>query len=285
MKGVCSMIKTKKKTKVKQLKLITVLFALILFLVPAGNTTQAANNSTFSDMPGSHWAYGRVMGLQEMGIINGYRDGRFGTRDSLSRGQASTLIVKGAGINYRGKRANFKDVSRNNEFSSFIAGLVDVGAVNGYRDGRFGPNDKITRGQIAAIVVRAFDLKEGPHRTNFPDTSNNEFRKYIHILASNGIVGGYADGKYGPDNPVTRAEFSVILSKSMAASGKNVVVVTPPPQPRGRIKGNISTSGEKIYHVPGGAYYDDTIIDESKGERWFRTEAEARAAGWRKSQR
>jgi micrococcal nuclease len=52
------------------------------------------------------------------------------------------------------------------------------------------------------------------------------------------------------------------------------------------IKGNISlTTGEKIYHVPGGYYYDDTVIDEAKGERWFCTEAEAVAAGWRKSKR
>src|SRR3990172_3581913 len=52
------------------------------------------------------------------------------------------------------------------------------------------------------------------------------------------------------------------------------------------IKGNISlTTGEKIYHVPGGYYYDDTVIDEAKGERWFCTEAEAVATGWRKSKR
>ncbi|MDP2675839.1 MAG: thermonuclease family protein [Dehalococcoidia bacterium] len=52
------------------------------------------------------------------------------------------------------------------------------------------------------------------------------------------------------------------------------------------IKGNISlATGENIYHVPGGYYYDDTVIDEAKGERWFCTEAQAVAAGWRKSKR
>lgn len=49
------------------------------------------------------------------------------------------------------------------------------------------------------------------------------------------------------------------------------------------IKGNISSSGEKIYHLPGQRYYDKTVIDESKGERWFCTEQEAIQAGWRKS--
>lgn len=50
------------------------------------------------------------------------------------------------------------------------------------------------------------------------------------------------------------------------------------------IKGNISTNtGERIYHVPGQRYYDETRINEGKGERWFCSEDEARAAGWRRS--
>ena len=48
-----------------------------------------------------------------------------------------------------------------------------------------------------------------------------------------------------------------------------------------QIKGNISSKGERIYHVPGGQWYAATKIDESKGERWFCSEAEALAAGWR----
>lgn len=50
------------------------------------------------------------------------------------------------------------------------------------------------------------------------------------------------------------------------------------------IKGNINASGEKIYHLPGCPYYERTKIDAARGERWFCTEAEAEAAGWRKAQ-
>lgn len=49
------------------------------------------------------------------------------------------------------------------------------------------------------------------------------------------------------------------------------------------IKGNINSSGERIYHMPGQRYYDKTVIGTSKSERWFCTEDEAIAAGWRKS--
>ncbi|WP_329609650.1 thermonuclease family protein [Mesorhizobium muleiense] len=51
------------------------------------------------------------------------------------------------------------------------------------------------------------------------------------------------------------------------------------------IKGNISAEGERIYHMPGQKFYDVTRISESKGEKWFCSEAEARSAGWRRSKR
>jgi len=76
-----------------------------------------------------------------------------------------------------------------------------------------------------------------------------------------------------------------------SCQGENVVISQPsqssvssqPPDPNCLIKGNISSSGEKIYHMPGQQYYNKTQIDESKGERWFCTEDEAINAGWRKS--
>lgn len=52
-----------------------------------------------------------------------------------------------------------------------------------------------------------------------------------------------------------------------------------------KIKGNISKGGARIYHLPGGQFYDRTRIDTSRGERWFCSEGEARAAGWRRSRR
>lgn len=51
------------------------------------------------------------------------------------------------------------------------------------------------------------------------------------------------------------------------------------------IKGNISSSGEKIFHVPGQRDYEKTVISPGQGERWFCTEAEAIANGWRKAKR
>lgn len=59
---------------------------------------------------------------------------------------------------------------------------------------------------------------------------------------------------------------------------------TPPPGCS--IKGNINLkTGERVYHVPGQRHYDDVTIEAGAGERWFCTEAEAEASGWRRSKR
>ena len=58
---------------------------------------------------------------------------------------------------------------------------------------------------------------------------------------------------------------------------------TPAPDPGCPIKGNISATGERIYHLPGQEHYCATVIRPEQGERWFCTTTEAEAAGWRAS--
>jgi hypothetical protein len=72
----------------------------------------------------------------------------------------------------------------------------------------------------------------------------------------------------------------VTANTPQVAPQRDMNVPAAPHSPDCRIKGNISSSG-RIYHVPGSRYYESTEIKESEGERWFCTEAEARAAGWR----
>ena len=68
---------------------------------------------------------------------------------------------------------------------------------------------------------------------------------------------------------------AILMLASGVASAEEVSACT--------IKGNVNTRGERIYHVPGQKYYDETQISATHGERWFCSEQEARAAGWRKS--
>jgi micrococcal nuclease len=128
-----------------------------------------------------------------------------------------------------------------------------------------------------------------------PSTGSGQARMVNATL----VEEGYATASAFPPD-VRYAEEFAALEAEARAEGRGLwsACATPEPPPRAGgacdfsgsnepvIKGNISLrTGEKIYHVPGGEYYDQTVIDEAKGERWFCTEAEAVGAGWRKSKR
>lgn len=77
---------------------------------------------------------------------------------------------------------------------------------------------------------------------------------------------------------------TIILAAAVAAAG--ILSATPGALAQNgncNIKGNVNTQGERIYHMPGDEYYDETRISASHGERWFCSAREAEAAGWRRA--
>ncbi|PZU17808.1 MAG: hypothetical protein DI589_25660 [Shinella sp.] len=86
------------------------------------------------------------------------------------------------------------------------------------------------------------------------------------------------------------SNFTVLVAASSVAvfllSGGYTLIPKEYYDPTCNIKGNISyNGGERIYHMPGQERYQDTRINQADGERWFCSEADARAAGWRRAGR
>ena len=106
--------------------------------------------------------------------------------------------------------------------------------------------------------------------------------------AENGKRGLWADGGCTKSEPVAtkpQTPENELANTSKPQNTAPVVTAPATSTQHCKIKGNISSSGEKIYHMPGQQFYDKTVVDTSKGERWFCTEQEAVNAGWRKSKR
>jgi endonuclease YncB( thermonuclease family) len=83
---------------------------------------------------------------------------------------------------------------------------------------------------------------------------------------------------------------TVILGALSVPRGAQAILLGPSategaPSPECTIKGSISRNGERIYHMPDQAFYARTKMDEGSGRRWFCTQAEAEAAGWRRALR
>lgn len=179
------------------------------------------SKQSFSDVPLNHWAYNVIEDLHTQGIIHGYGDsGEFRPNNKLTREHAAKMIAIAANLSYKGKIAPFPDVDPTNMFSPHIAALAEKGAINGFPNGDFRPQKNIKRSHVAKIVARAFDIRPGTKKVNFSDVpADHDFYNIIMTLASNGIVSGYGEtDEFRPNNPVTRAEFSKMVSRAQEVS-------------------------------------------------------------------
>lgn len=98
--------------------------------------------------------------------------------------------------------------------------LVALGAVSGYTDGTFKPDNKITRSEFTVILVKAFELEPKSGKV-FADTAGHWAKDSIAAAASYGIVNGYDENTFGPDDTITREQ--------MAAMIVNAAKLTPVP--------------------------------------------------------
>ncbi|NLC39688.1 MAG: DUF3472 domain-containing protein [Clostridiaceae bacterium] len=193
----------------------TFLVALVLIVTLTSAPVFAAERK-FKDVSSSSWYSGYVDNLTKKKIINGYQDGTFRPDNNVERQHVCAMVVRATGMDYSGKAANFPDVVSDSEMSPYIAVLQEKGVINGYQNGNFGPKDSVKRGQAAIIISRAFNLKSAGKVSGWRDTAGHSAEEQIKILASNGIIKGFADGTFKPNAPVTRAQLSKMLTLAQA---------------------------------------------------------------------
>ncbi len=91
--------------------------------------------------------------------------------------------------------------------------LVASGAIKGYSDGSFKPDNTITRAEFATMLVKAFQLTTQGGKT-FTDTAGHWARESIATAAANGVVSGYDDDTFRPDDLITREQMAVLIVKA-----------------------------------------------------------------------
>ncbi|HBV96168.1 MAG TPA: hypothetical protein DEF36_03880, partial [Desulfotomaculum sp.] len=101
-----------------------------------------------------------------------------------------------------------------------IEDLVSLGAISGYPDSTFKPDNTITRAEFATVLVKAFQLAPKEGRV-FADTANSWAKDYISTAAAYNIVSGYSDSHFGLDDPVTREQMASMVVKASKLSPVN----------------------------------------------------------------
>ena len=177
-------------------------------------------NAAFTDVEPGHWAESYINELSEKGIINGMGDGTFAPNNTLTKGQFLKLIIS----------ASLPDVDLSKakeKFEHWAAGYVTV--AENY--------DVIEKGSIDASnidepisrleVVKILSMCDINIRLNIQETigslpfndvgtlSSSEVLLLKHAVAKE-VINGYSDGSFKPNNNLTRAEASKILSIYMS---------------------------------------------------------------------
>ncbi|MHC0037990.1 S-layer homology domain-containing protein [Pseudoneobacillus sp. C159] len=197
---------------------VTLMFVLCLgLLTPQANAD--SESFKFTDVPKDKPYASAVYQLAERNIISGYKDGTFKPGASITRGQAAAIITKLINLDTKNvKDQGFKDVSPNLWSYQAISAVAEKGIFRGYGDGRFGPNDKITRAQMASILIKTFEFNYYTHNyqaTPFKDIELLMSHKdSVLTLYKLGIISGTSPTTFSPNDPITRAQAAVLISKT-----------------------------------------------------------------------
>ena len=120
----------------------------------------------------------------------------------------------------------FTDVSESDWYYEAVRFVQERGLMNGYSDGRFGANDTLSRAQLAQILFNKEGRPVVNYLLDFSDVAGEAwYTEAIRWATSQGIVGGYGNGTFGPNAPITREQLAVMLwqySGSPAATNKEL---------------------------------------------------------------
>ncbi len=165
---------------------------------------------------------------------------------------------------------SFPDVNEDDWFNVTVSSLANMGAISGYEDGTFRPNEPISRAELAAMAVRFYDTFEAEYEEGtFLDVDGDEW--YADAIAAAeelGIIGGYPDGTVRPEANITRAETCAIVNRVLERrphddhlGDADDMRTWPDNQPGAWYYADMQ-------EATNGHYYEWIDIDGSKFEEW-----------------
>ncbi|MGG1516432.1 S-layer homology domain-containing protein [Paenibacillus oryzisoli] len=168
----------------------------------------------FKDTRG-HWAESDIKALVKAGVIDGYPDGTFAPEKNMTRAEFATVIVKAFKLEMKSE-GGFVDTA-NHWAKASIETAAAYGIVNGTSANSYGPDDLITREQMATMIVRAAKLSEEAGELSFTDQADISVwaQDTVAAAVANGLVSGYSDGSFKPQANATRAEVITVIVKAM----------------------------------------------------------------------
>lgn len=189
-------------------------FTLFAVLATEKEMPPVSGEMGLSDVSG-HWAEPSIRQLVEQGAITGYPDGTFLPDRTMTRAEFVQVLVNAFGLEQQGDRI-FRDTDTHWARQA-ISTAVAHGIVSGYDDIKFGPDDLVTREQIAAMITRIADIPAPEEPSSFVDSDDISpwARESVAAMTEQGIIKGYTDGSFKPGKAATRAEAAAMIVLSL----------------------------------------------------------------------
>jgi len=175
----------------------------------------------FTDVAG-HWAESAIYRMARAGVVEGFPDETFRPEESVTRLQFALMSGRLLGLAPVDEALPFADADQIPEWArQQLAAAVKAGIVTGHDDGRFAPDDLVTRAEAATIVVRAMNyvgmVTTGQHIT-FTDEDQIPAWAFdaVHTAARAHVIIGYEDGTFRADAHATRAEAVTMLDRLLS---------------------------------------------------------------------
>lgn len=177
----------------------------------------------FSDIAG-HWAEASIQEAAMKSIVGGYADGTFKPKGEVTRAEFAVMLARMLKLQGNGASLEFTDQASIGEWAKQgVAQAVQAGIVNGYGDGSFRPNAKISRAEMVTMIANALSIaKNDKESTAFADDAEIPAwaRAAVAATVENGLVQGIGSNKFAPKQTATRAEAAVIMLKSLTLAGE-----------------------------------------------------------------
>ena len=192
------------------------LLALILTLSLSVTAYAAVEDTGFSDVAADAWYADAVTYVRDNGLMSGTSDTTFTPGGTMTRGMLVTTLYRMAGspsLENEDLGYPFADVPGDAWYADGVYWARLAGVVGGYSEDQFGPDDPVTREQIAAILWRYAGSPAAESGTDFADEGSISAyaAQAVDWARANGIVNGVEDNRFLPQSSATRAQVATIL--------------------------------------------------------------------------
>lgn len=216
----------------------------ISFTMPNGKVSMTATwqqkehsetcpGAAFADVDVTQWYHGAVDFVLEKKLMSGYANGNFGPNDNLARAQLTQILYSLAGKPEITETMDFPDVSEAEWYADAVKWAASEGIVSGYGNGNFGPNDPITREQLAVMLWHYVGSPEAVDKElEYNDVSeiSDWAMEAMCWAVENGVISGKGNGILDPKGQAHRSHVAQMMKnflekESEANNSTNVQVL------------------------------------------------------------